>query len=85
MLVVVLEGLILVPNTKERVVVEGVVVVGVVVDGVVVVGAVPRVVVEGVVLGVVGNSRLLPLLGKIFGTMPLFLNYIGACSCFDTR
>ena len=32
-----------------------------------------------------GDSSILPLLGKIFGNMPLFPNYIGACPCFDTR
>ena len=32
-----------------------------------------------------GGSTLLPFLGKIFGIMPLFENYIGACPCFDTR
>ena len=32
----------------------------------------------------IGDSSLLCILGKIFGIMPLFPNYIGACPCFDT-
>ena len=32
-----------------------------------------------------GGSSLLPFLGKIFGIMPLFQNYIGACPYFNTR
>jgi len=39
---------------------------------------------ELIFLAFLGDSRLLPLLSKIFGNMSLFPNYIEACSCFDT-
>ena len=35
--------------------------------------------------GLEGDSGILPLIFLKIGNMPLFANYIWACSCFDTR